>query len=330
MTTPAIVDFPNARLSFCRTLEALPQGKTFLIYGVNERSARLYKSALEHLGPDRVDGFVMIEGQYSTDVDGPAVPLVDVNPDSHSIIIAEGPLWLSHVTPLIAAGHHDLIVFNRRGRNGDITRMSLICHETQTIFLPNLKVLYSSFRDYFRDTFAEFAQCPRTHDGLSSYVDITKPAYADFKTFTFVRNPFDRAVSCYREKLLHAPDHFNERLWNAPLRYLFDVDDVSFETFVEFVCRVPEPFSDPHVRLQHTNVFTPDGIAVPEFVGRFESLGDELVRLNAFLGFTVDLPHRNKSNKQDEGYKRYFDQTLQRKLTDRCRRDLEAFGYAFA
>jgi len=329
VTSPAIVDFPAARLAFCQNLELMPTEKRCLFYGVTDRSRRIFQRAKTRFGADQIIGFVARDGDDLSDLDEPVVLLDDVSSEAHSIIITEGPLWLPHVSPPIAAGHRDLIVFNSVRSTGDITRMSIICDEIKTIFLPNLKVLYSSFRDYFRESFVEFADRPLTHDGLSSFEDITSERFADFRKFSFVRNPFDRAVSCFREKLLHDANHFNQKLWNDPLQHLFGVDTISFADFVEFVCRVPETYAEPHLRLQHTTLFRPDGSAVVDFVGRFEDIDRDLTRLSALLGVAVELPHKNRSNKDGQGYRDFFDANLRDKLSRRYELDLNSFSYTF-
>jgi len=323
------VDFPAAKLTFCQTLESMPSEKPCLIYGVNDRSRRIFQRAKTRFASDHIVGFVARDGDDLANVDQPVVAPEDVRPETHRIIITEGPLWLPHVSPLVAAGHRDLVVFNAVRANGDITRMSIICEEIKTVFLPNLKVLYSSFRDYFRETFSEFANRPPTHDGLSSFDDITSDRFADFRKFSFVRNPFDRLLSCYREKLLHDAHHFNQKLWNDPLQHLFDVDAISFKDFVEFVCLVPEAYTEPHLRMQHTTLFRPDGSPVADFIGRFEKIDQDIDRLSKFLGVPVDLPHKNRSNKKDEEYRDFFDVELRDKVARRYRDDLESFGYTF-
>ena len=329
VTASAFVDFPGARLAFCPSLVRIPSDKRCWIYGFNERSLRIYNRAVERFGHDRIAGFVSCHLEHSDIMGTPVMVLEDLNPREDVIMIADGPLWLPHVAPLIAAGHRELIVFNPLRSTGDITRMSIICEEIKTIFVPNLKVLYSSFREYFRSAFPEFAERPLSHDGLSSYEDVMSDRFSEFRKFSFVRNPFDRTVSCFREKLMRDAGHRNWILWNKPLQHLFGVDDVTFSEFVDFICRVPDSYVDPHLRSQHATLFCSDGSAVTDFVGRFESLESDLSRLSAFLGVNVNLPHKNQTNRGGETYTDFFDSTLRDKLSVRYRGDLESFGYGF-
>jgi len=153
--------------------------------------------------------------------------------------------------------------------------------------------------------------------------------YRNYFKFGFVRNPWDRILSCYLNK-------FRE---DGPgLKLSDDVDvklyvGMSFAEFVEAVHALPDESSNPHFRSQHT-VFCPrgDGVVLADFVGRFENLADEFGVAMKEIGVEgeIQLPHilRNKS-REGRSYHEFYDDRLRKLVHERFRDDIEMFGYSF-
>lgn len=140
--------------------------------------------------------------------------------------------------------------------------------------------------------------------------------FADHYKFSFVRNPFDRLVSTYFSKVA---GHRTMRLKNPE----FD-PAMSFSEFAETVCEIPEREADPHFRSQWTFL---DGLGL-DFVGRMERMGEDWARVAGVIGVPPELPHSNRSADR-LGYRSYYDGAHARKVAERFRHDLEAFGYSF-
>ena len=153
--------------------------------------------------------------------------------------------------------------------------------------------------------------------------------YRDYFKFAFVRNPWDRLVSC----------HLNKFRENGPgLKIPDDVDvklhvGMSFAEFVEAVHALPDESSNPHFRSQHT-VFCPrgDGVVLADFVGRFENLSEDFDVAMRQIGVEgeIQLPHilRNKS-REGRSYHEFYDDRLRKLVHERFSDDIEIFGYSF-
>lgn len=161
--------------------------------------------------------------------------------------------------------------------------------------------------------------------------------FRSFLRFGFVRNPWDRLFSCYRQKLIvrKKPD----RKDNVPLKgssanpkafYL----GMPFAEFIERVCEIPDKESDQHFRSQ-SNIFyarKPEERCLASFIGRFETLGDDFSKVMSQLGLSdrVTLGHTLRSrNRKKQPYTDYYDERLRRLVADRFSNDIRLFGYAF-
>ena len=159
-------------------------------------------------------------------------------------------------------------------------------------------------------------------------------AYPGMFSFAFVRNPWDRLVSCYRDKILgQAPDftHFHPARRVAFCLARFDIFEAGmpFDRFVEAVSDIPDADADGHFRSQYTFVSNGSGDIVLEFVGRFESLQTDFLSVCERLGIApLHLP-RVQVTKPRAPYAEYYTPRLRDLVADRFRSDLELFGYQF-
>ncbi|EDX86090.1 hypothetical protein S7335_3793 [Synechococcus sp. PCC 7335] len=156
--------------------------------------------------------------------------------------------------------------------------------------------------------------------------------YEDYFKFAFVRNPWDRLVSCYCNKI-KSDAHINNRWFqNGVSVGLAHYDTfeagMSFGAFVNSVIDIPETLAEKHFRSQHTFIVGVDGKLLPNFVGKFESLSEDLARICDHLNVEpMELPHLQRSFRRD--YRKYYSEDLKEVVATRYERDIALFGYDF-
>jgi hypothetical protein len=145
-------------------------------------------------------------------------------------------------------------------------------------------------------------------------VRLPRAPYDEHFHFAFVRNPWDRLVSCWHEKVL-ASDHFRLGRERERLR--------SFPAFVEYVMWLDVETCDPHLRSQAALV----DLNRVEFVGRFERFAEDLAIVCRRLRLPEGFSHRNPT--EHAHYSHYYDDRTAEAVGRFYERDLRIFGYEF-
>ena len=109
------------------------------------------------------------------------------------------------------------------------------------------------------------------HSPSMPYVEATKEelasSYDEFLTFTVVRNPFDRFVSFWADKVAGNG-------WYASLGRQGFRPGMGFEDAAVVAAGLPDATTDPHLRSQRARLTFDDGSPIPQVVLRFEDLID--------------------------------------------------------
>lgn len=146
--------------------------------------------------------------------------------------------------------------------------------------------------------------------------------------FAFVRDPYDRLVSCYSEKIRSdGPERlFVNGVHRGLLRYGRFKYGMSFAEFAREVSRIPDADADPHFRSQSSFLVDGKGELVVDFVGRFESLQEDLSRVASKLNVEMELPHLLKSKR--DGAAAYYDPITRALVWERYAEDFRLLGYS--
>ena len=153
--------------------------------------------------------------------------------------------------------------------------------------------------------------------------------YADWTTFSFVRNPYARLVSNYCEKIradaatvgkfVRGVHHGFHEL-GLPMSA-----GMSFEEFAEIACDYDDEATEKHLKSQTHHLYR-HGRRLPDYVGRLENMEQDWARLATPLGLDHSLPHLNRSRHRHWS-EFYRDAALRQRVADRYRSDFENFGY---
>ena len=219
-------------------------------------------------------------------------------------------------------------------------RRTILLKPYRAIYVSVPKVACSSFKTAFANLLGlDLAKAhgdphrvrypsPVPIESLQAYL------YPGFFRFAFVRNPWDRLVSCYRDKIKNEVEgytHFTIRPGVANCLARFDafVADMSFEDFVAAVASIPDSEADGHFRSQHTFLTNRKGELAVDFVGRYERLADDFATVRQRTGLPdIELP-RLQAARSVAKYMSYYNPRTQEIVAERFRKDIEMFGYRF-
>jgi len=158
--------------------------------------------------------------------------------------------------------------------------------------------------------------------------------YKDYFHFTFVRNPYDRLLSCYINRIyepalhnrndnLHTNGEFNRFLWQyGQLGW----KKMSFGDFVQLVTRIADRSCNKHFRPQHCLL----DLDLLDFIGRFENFNQDFLYVRKQIGLSDDTLHLQKMNASKHSlYQNYYNDKLRKMVARKYARDLEIFNYDF-
>ncbi len=158
--------------------------------------------------------------------------------------------------------------------------------------------------------------------------------YPGLYTFSFVRNPWDRLVSCYRDKIKGEVEGFTRfsesGVAHCLARFNAFSAQMSFEEFVYAVASIPDADADEHFRSQHTYLTNVWGDIAVDFVGRYENLEADFRYVAERIGLPpqISLP-RMQANPRSVHYVAYYTAATSDVVATRFAQDIELFAYRF-
>jgi hypothetical protein len=149
-----------------------------------------------------------------------------------------------------------------------------------------------------------------------------------FKKVAFVRNPYERVLSCYLHRIKKACDSPSSKSFYrfTKGRYGFDV---SFPDFVRVISSQSTKEQDSHWRVQSDEIYY-DKFKKFDFIGKFERLNEDLPRLIRLLARDEIEVTENMSpevTNADSKLHDYYTAELRSLIYQRYRVDFENFGY---
>ena len=157
------------------------------------------------------------------------------------------------------------------------------------------------------------------------YLDVEHPSnvyycprlYGDYFKFAFVRNPWDRLVSCWLDKVV------NNNL------YRFNEDErtrmMRLEKFVDYVAGLDLGECDRHLRLQCTLI----DLNNIDYVGRMEVFDEDFRNVCHKLGVSVGWVEAKNMSAGRKPYQVYYNEALRDKVLEMYGKDIRMFGYHF-
>ena len=123
-------------------------------------------------------------------------------------------------------------------------------------------------------------------------------------SFSFVRNPFDRLIAAYNNKVVEIEEP------PLPMQHMGIHHDMSFESFLDVLIDTPIHRYDVHV-LPQSHLLCLGRQVIPKFVGRVEQIDEHWSILRDILlrqGIDVmeSLPQKNVRRSEKSGLQMYF------------------------
>ena len=140
--------------------------------------------------------------------------------------------------------------------------------------------------------------------------------------FSFVRNPYDRLLSCFFDKTKKV---INDT-WE--IKCYKQYADVNFKDFVMGLSKYPWHHHDRHLAPQTDLI----NLKTTHFIGRFENLANDFLYVAKVLDLEdhYDFFGLSKKNTTDhKHYREYYDAEMVDKVRYIYNADFERFGYEF-
>jgi hypothetical protein len=145
--------------------------------------------------------------------------------------------------------------------------------------------------------------------------------FVEYFKFSFVRNPYDRLVSCYVQWVKNG---LNPSLDPYGVFY----SGMPFKEFVKEVCKIPDSIAEGHFRSQYSYLIDRKGRFLPDFVGKIENFENDFLFVSNRANLpSVEIAHSNKTN--HENYRRFYDEETVLWVKERYKNDICKFEYSF-
>ncbi len=152
--------------------------------------------------------------------------------------------------------------------------------------------------------------------------------FKDYYKFTFVRNPFERLVSCYNDKVIYEEKNKEKKKYYFKDYPYLIKPNISFQEFIDIIIKIPDFLSDRHFRSQSSSIFSNKRINI-NFIGKVENIKKDWENISKKFNFDSKIVHENKSlfNKKENYYFQYYNKIIAQKVYKRYKKDIKHFNY---
>jgi hypothetical protein len=141
--------------------------------------------------------------------------------------------------------------------------------------------------------------------------------YSRYFKFAFVRNPWDRLASCWRNRVVDKNGFkFNDSEYEKMK---------NFENFVSYVSKLNIDKCDRHLRAQSVLV----DLNRIDYLGRMETFDDDANYVFQRLGLPEKEIVRKNVTSGKTDYRQYYSEPLAEKVAHIYQKDIKIFGYEF-
>jgi hypothetical protein len=142
--------------------------------------------------------------------------------------------------------------------------------------------------------------------------------YQDYFKFGFVRNPWDRVVSCWKHSVF---DHNYFKFSESDRIKMQNLD-----IFLYFISSHDLKIADAHIKAQ-VNLIDLNNV---DFIGRFENINSDLRFVFDKIGIKIEnIPIENKSSREFSNYKDFYNESTAAMVAKLYDKDIRMFGYTF-
>jgi len=150
------------------------------------------------------------------------------------------------------------------------------------------------------------------------FIPYSREIYENYLKVAFVRNPWDRLVSCWKNKVVDSNSFGLEKELYLQLQ--------EFSAFIEFISQLNIDKTDIHIRRQSA-MMDYENI---DFLGRFETYEVDVVKLFELIGFEKhNVANKNESSMGNISYRKFYSAQDKCIVGDLYAKDIELFNYEY-
>ena len=156
------------------------------------------------------------------------------------------------------------------------------------------------------------------HTSHKEIVEIAKEHFI----FSFVRNPYSRIYSAYKNKVILPLERGGENIfYNHGITLGMD-----FESFVDKICTIPDQNIDRHLRSQSWFLTFEDKL-IPDYIGHLETFATDWEKLSNKFGLPEAEQKNRTENIDNKNISEHFTLETKEKIRARYHKDFILFNY---